>query len=59
VVCLPLTYGVLLGRYWTHMIGGYIINDGSCMMLLGKEGEMIKVPREPTKPFSFRKRTIN
>jgi hypothetical protein len=32
------------------------MNDGSCMMLLGKEGVMIKVPREPRKPFSFKKK---
>jgi hypothetical protein len=38
------------------MIGGYIMNDGSCMMLPGKEGAMIKVPREPRKPFSFKKK---
>jgi hypothetical protein len=32
------------------------MNDGSCMMLPGKEGAMIKVPREPRKPFSFKKK---
>jgi ribonuclease HI len=56
VVDLPPTYGVVLGRDWTSMIGGYIMNDGSCMMLPGKEGAMIKVPREPRKPFSFKKK---
>jgi hypothetical protein len=54
VVDLPPTYGVVLGRDWKSMIGGYIMNDGSCMMLLGKEGEMIKVPRESRKPLSFK-----
>jgi len=44
VVYLPPTYGVFLGRYWISMIGGYIMSKGSCMMLPGKEGEMIKVP---------------
>jgi hypothetical protein len=38
------------------MIGGYIMNEESCMMLSGKEGEMIKVPHEPKKPFSFKKK---
>jgi ribonuclease HI len=38
------------------MIGGYIMNDGSCMMLRDKEGAMIKVPREPRKPFFFKKK---
>jgi hypothetical protein len=38
------------------MIGGYIMNVGSCMMFPGKEGAMIKVPREPRKPFSFKKK---
>jgi hypothetical protein len=56
VVYLPLTYGVVLGRDWSSMIRGYIMNDGSCMVLLSKEGVMIKVPREPTKPFSFKKK---
>jgi hypothetical protein len=32
------------------------MNDGSYMMLPGKEGAMIKVPREPRKPFSFNKK---
>jgi hypothetical protein len=36
------------------MIEGYVMNDGSCMMLLGKEEEMIKVPCEPRKPFSLK-----
>jgi hypothetical protein len=38
------------------MIGGYIMNDGRCMMLPEKEGAMIKVPREPRKPFSFKRK---
>jgi hypothetical protein len=54
VVDLPLAYGVMLGRDWTSMINGYIMNDASCMMLPGKEREMIKVTREPRKPFSFK-----
>jgi hypothetical protein len=53
---LPLAYGVVLGRYWSSMIEGYIMNDKSCMMFLGKEGAMIKVHCEPMKPFSFRKK---
>jgi ribonuclease HI len=56
VVDLPPTYGVFLGRYWSSMIGRYIMNDGSCMILLGKEGAMIKEPYEPRKPFSFKKK---
>jgi hypothetical protein len=54
VVDLPLRYGVVMGRDWTSMIGGYIMNDGSYVILPGKEGEMFKVPREPMKPFSFK-----
>jgi hypothetical protein len=54
VVDLPPTYGAVLERYWTSMIGGYIMNDRSCMMLPGKEGEMIKVPCVPRKLFSFK-----
>ena len=56
VVNLPPTYGFVLGIYWTSMIGGYIMDDISCIMLSGKEGEMIKVPHEPRKPFSFKKK---
>jgi hypothetical protein len=56
VVDLPLTYGVVVGRDWTSIIGGYIMNEDSCMMLLRKEGAMIKVPREPRKNFSFKKK---
>jgi hypothetical protein len=56
VLDLPLAYGVVLGRYWSSMIGGYIMSDGSCMMFPGKEGAMIKVPCEHRKPFSFKKK---
>jgi hypothetical protein len=56
VVNLPLAYGVVLGRYWSSMIGGYIMNVGSCMIFPRKEGEMIKVPHEPRKPFFFKKK---
>jgi hypothetical protein len=56
VVDLPPAYGVVLGRDWSSMIEGYIMNDGSCMMLPGKEGAMIKVPHEPRRPFSFKKK---
>jgi hypothetical protein len=54
VVDLPSEYGVVLGRDWSSMIGGYIMKDRSCMMLPGKEGTIIKVPREPKKPFSLK-----
>jgi hypothetical protein len=56
VVDLPPAYGVVLEIDWSSMIGGYIMNDGSCMMLPGKEGAMIKVPHKPKKPFSFKKK---
>lgn len=56
VVDLPPAYGAMLGRDWASMIGGYIMNDGSCMMIPGKEGVMIKVPCEPINPFSFKKK---
>jgi hypothetical protein len=56
VVDLSPAYGVVPRRDWSSMIGGYIMNDGSYMMLPDKEGEMIKVPREPRKPFSFKKK---
>jgi hypothetical protein len=56
VVDPPHAYRFVLGRDWSSMIGGYIMNDGSCMMLPEKEGAMIKVPREPRRPFSFKKK---
>jgi hypothetical protein len=56
VVDLPPTYGVVLRRDWYSMIDGYIMNDGSCMMLPDKDGSMIKVPREPRRLFSFKKK---
>jgi hypothetical protein len=55
VVDLPPTYGVVLGRDWYSMIGGYIINDGSFMMLPDKYGTIIKVPHEPRRSFSYKK----
>jgi hypothetical protein len=55
-VDIPPTYGVVSGRYWTSMIEGYIMNDESCMMLPRNKGEMIKVPCEPRKPLSFKKK---
>ena len=56
VVDLAPAYGVVLGRYWTSMIEGYIMNDRSCMLFPSKEATMIKVPLEPRKPFSFKKK---
>jgi ribonuclease HI len=56
VVDLPPTYGVVLGRDWCSMIGGYIMNDGSCMMLPQKNGTMVRVPREVKKSVSFKKK---
>jgi hypothetical protein len=46
----------VLGRDWTSILDGYLMNDGSCIMLPGKEGVMTKVPREPRNPFSFKKK---
>ena len=56
VVDFPPTYGVVLGRDWCSLIGGYIMNDGSCMMLPNKDGTMIKVPRERRNTISFKKK---
>jgi hypothetical protein len=56
VVDLPLAYRFLLGIYQYSMIGGYIMNDGSCMMLLDKDGAMNKVHCEPRRPFYFKKK---
>jgi len=38
------------------MIGGYIMNVGSCMMLPRKYGTMVRAPREVMKLFSFIKK---
>jgi len=56
VVDLPHAYGFILGRDWLSMIEGYIMNNGSYMMLPGKYRAMIKVPHEPRKLFSFKKK---
>jgi hypothetical protein len=56
VVELPLTYEVVLGIYWSAMFGGYIMDDGSCIMLPKKDGTMMRVPHEPKKPFPFKKK---
>jgi hypothetical protein len=56
VFYLHPAYSVVLGRDWCSMIGGYIMNDGSCMMLPNKDGTMIKVPREQRNPTSFKKK---
>jgi len=53
VVELLPTCGVVLGRDWSNMIVGYIINDGSCMMLADKDGAMIKVPHESQESVLF------
>jgi hypothetical protein len=55
-VDLPLTYEVVIGRDWYSLIGGYIMNDESCMMLPNKYGTMVRVPWEPIKFFSFKKK---
>jgi hypothetical protein len=46
VVDLPLHMVFPWSRDWCSMIGGYIMNDGICMMLPNKYGTMIRVPRE-------------
>ena len=56
VVDLPLAYGFVIRRDWSSMIGGYVMNDGSCIMLSDKDRAMIKVPHEPRRPFSFKKK---
>jgi hypothetical protein len=54
-VDLPPVYGVVIGKDWSSLIGWYIMNDGSCVMLLNKDVTMIRVPWELRKPFSFKK----
>jgi hypothetical protein len=38
VIDLPPAYDIVLGRDWCSLIGGYIMNVGSCMMLSNKDG---------------------
>jgi len=38
------------------MIGRYITNDGSCMMLPSKDGTLIKVPKKQRRLESFQKK---
>jgi len=44
VVDLPPSYGVMLGRDWCSLIGGYLMNDGNCMMFHNTYGTMVRVP---------------
>jgi hypothetical protein len=53
-VDFPSTYGFVLGRDWCSLIGGYIMNDGSCMMLPNKYGTMVRVLQGNTNPISFK-----
>jgi hypothetical protein len=52
----PPTYGVALGRDRSSLIGGYIMNDGSCMMFSNKDGTMVRVPQGNINPISFKKK---
>jgi hypothetical protein len=54
VIDLPPTYGVFLGRDWYSMIGGYIMNGRQCIMMLNKDGTMVRVPIEIRKHFPFK-----
>ena len=56
MVDILAAYGVFLGCDWFSMIGGYIMNYGSFMMLPNKYGTMIRVPQEHIKPISFKKK---
>lgn len=53
VVYLPLAYGIVLRQEWTFPLGGYIMNDGTCMMIPNKNGEFTRIQREPKKPIFF------
>jgi hypothetical protein len=46
----------VLERDWCSLIGGYIMNDGSCMMLPNKDGTMVWVPQESRNTISFNKK---
>jgi hypothetical protein len=56
VVDLPATYGVVLGREWCFPLGGYIMNDGICMMFPNKYGGFNRVPCEYRNPLLFKKK---
>jgi hypothetical protein len=58
VVHLPATYGVVLGRELFFPLLGYIMNDGSCMMLPNKEGGITKVFHEQRNRVSIKKKEI-
>jgi hypothetical protein len=59
MVEIPPGYGLVMGRDWRSLIGGYIMNDGNFMMLPNKDGTMVKVPQETRKSVSFRKKIMN
>jgi hypothetical protein len=53
VVDLPPTYSLVLGREWSHPLGVYLMNYGSCMMLPSKDGGLTRIPRESKQPICF------
>ena len=56
VVNLPSTYTLVLGRGWSYPLGDYLMNDGSCMMLLSKDGGITRIPHETKKPVCFERK---
>ena len=43
VVDLPPAHSLVLGREWSYPLGGYLMNDGSCMMLPSKDGGLTRI----------------
>jgi len=56
MVDLSTTYGVILGQEWSFPLGGYIMNDGHCMMFPTKDGIFTNVLQEPKRPKYFEKK---
>lgn len=59
VVDLPIAYGLVLAKEWIFPLGGYLMNNGNCMMLPNKDNQLTRITREPKNLVSFEKNKNN
>lgn len=56
LVDLCPAFRLVLVFEWSYPLGGYLINDGRCMMLPSKDGCLTKVPKETKNPIFFQRK---
>ena len=59
MIDLPPTYSSILGHEWSYPLGGYLMNDGSYMMLPNMDGSLTRVPHETKKHVFFQNKEEN